>query len=52
MISGKKTYIMAGLSVLYAIAGVLLGHIDYNTAVQIVIDSGLVAALRSGIAKV
>jgi hypothetical protein len=46
---GKVTYIVAALTAIYAVAGVLLGKIDGNTAVQLITAALLGAGIRSGI---
>lgn len=48
-LEGKKTFIIAGLTLVYAIIGVILGHIDVNTAIQLVLASGALVSLRSAI---
>ena len=50
-ISGKKTYIMAGLTILYAGAGYWTGNLDFNTAVQMILGAGGLSALRAGVTK-
>lgn len=49
MLSGYKTYIIAVLGIIYAISGFLTGHVDANTAIQLILGSGGLAALRHGI---
>ncbi len=49
--SGKKTYLVAAVSALYAILGLALGHLTYDQALQILQISGVAAALRTAIAK-
>lgn len=48
-LSGKKTYIIAGLTLIYAVIGVVLGQFDTNAAIQLVLASGAIAALRAAI---
>ncbi|MDE1866133.1 MAG: hypothetical protein KGI08_00280 [Thaumarchaeota archaeon] len=48
-LQGKKSYIIAGLTFIYAIIGVVIGQIDVNTAIQLVLASGAVASLRAAI---
>ncbi len=49
-LAGKKTFILAGLQVLYAVSSATLGHITWDQAFQLIMQSGLVSALRHGIA--
>ena len=56
MISGLKTfalgygtYIAAGLTVLHAVSGYLLGYVDANTAVKQVIEGLGLAGLRRAV---
>jgi len=47
--SGKKTYIIGGLSIVYAIAGVILGKHDYNTAASLIETALVSMTIRHGI---
>lgn len=47
--SGYKTYILAILGALYAISGFFTGHLDANTAIELLLGSGGLATLRHGI---
>ncbi len=49
MLKGYKTYIVAGLSVLGAIAGYLTGDLALTDAIQASITAVLAATIRSGI---
>ncbi len=49
MLNGYKSYILAALGVIYAISGFFTGHIDANTAFEIVGGSLGLAALRHGV---
>lgn len=49
--NGSKTYIVAGLIVVYAIASVYFKQMTYDQAVAWVLGSGAIAALRSAIKK-
>ena len=51
-LSGKKSYILAVLGVIYAVSGYILGNLDSKSALEIVWASLSVSALRSGISKV
>lgn len=48
-LQGKKTYIIAVLTVIYAILGVILGKFDINTAIGLVLGAGGLAALRNAV---
>lgn len=37
MLEGKKTYITIGATVAYAIGGLILGYIDANTALTLIL---------------
>jgi hypothetical protein len=51
-LTGKKTYLLAAGFTAYAAFGWYAGHIDANTALEIVNLNGLGALLRAGVAKV
>jgi len=51
MLAGYKTYIVAGLSVLGAVAGYLVGDMSLPDAVQVVVTAVLGATIRDGIAR-
>ena len=50
-LSGKKTYAVVALMMLYAVSAGLLGHIDANSAAQVVLEALAIAGLRAGVAK-
>ena len=50
-LSGYKTHLMSLLILMYAIAGVILGYHDANHAVELVLASGALSALRLGVSK-
>lgn len=52
MLSGKKTYIVAGVSAVVAAAAAYLGIIDWATAWQFIQTGAIGAAIRNGIPKV
>ena len=49
-LAGKKTHIVAGATVLYAILGVALGYVDQDTAIQLIATALGFSALRAGVA--
>ena len=49
VLSGYKTYIVAGLAILGAIAGVLDGDIGLQAALQIIVPAVLSMTVRHGI---
>ena len=51
MLKGYKTYIVAGMAALTAITGYLVGDISLADAIQGVLASGAIAAIRDAIAK-
>jgi hypothetical protein len=48
-LSGYKTYIVAGLGLLYFIVAFFTGHIDSNTAASGILNSAALATLRSAL---
>ncbi len=50
-LSGKKTYILAGVAIIYAVTGYFLGHTDANTTMGMVWAALTAAALRGGISS-
>ncbi|MBI2719347.1 MAG: hypothetical protein HY245_13215 [Rhizobiales bacterium] len=50
MLSGYKTYILAGLTVIGAAANYLVGDADLNTTVQLVITALMGAFVRHAVA--
>ncbi len=51
MFTGKKTYLVALATILYALTGVITGHMDSQTAIQMVLAALGMSALRNGISK-
>lgn len=51
MLKGYKTYIMAGMGALSAVVAYLVGDLSLTDAIQGVIASGAIAALRDAIGK-
>jgi len=50
MLKGKKTYVVAALAVLGAIAGYLTGDLSLSDAIQTAVTAVIGATLRAGIA--
>ena len=48
-IPGAKTYIIAGIAILYAVSSLIAGSIDANTAVQTVLAALGLSGLRSAL---
>jgi hypothetical protein len=48
-LSGYKTYIVAGLGLLYFISAFFTGHIDSNTAATGIMNSAALASIRSAL---
>lgn len=48
-LAGKKSYLLAIATALYAILGYGLGYLDFNGMVNLLIGSGAIATLRAGI---
>ncbi len=49
--NGYKTYLIAAAGVLYAVCGFVTGNVDANTAVQVIVTSLGLAAVRHGVAN-
>lgn len=47
--SGYKTYLVAALTVVYAVSGFLTGNLDTDTAVQLFVTGAGLATLRNAI---
>jgi hypothetical protein len=50
-VSGKKTYIVAAATIAYALLGYYTGNLDFNRAVEVVLNGAGLAALRAGVAR-
>lgn len=50
LLSGKKTYVAAGLLVLYAVLGLVTGKLEDVQSVGIILEALAIAGLRAGIA--
>lgn len=51
-LSGKKTYLLMALGVVYALSGYITGYLDFNTAFEIGLGSLGLGTLRAGISKI
>jgi len=51
MLKGYRTYIMAGLGVLSAVAGYLVGDTDLLTAANAAFTAAALAFLRAGVPR-
>jgi len=49
LLSGKKTYVVCLVAIVYAISAYLTGNIEFDSAVQLILASLGGAALRNGI---
>ena len=49
MLSGKKTYLVTAVMIVYAVAGFFLGKMDANSSVQMVFEALAVAGLRNAV---
>ena len=49
MLSGYKTYILAGLTVTGAMAHYLVGDADFNSTIQLVVTALMGAFIRNGV---
>lgn len=48
-VDGKKTYIVAIATAVFAVLGVLLGKLEVKEAVELLLGSGALASLRHAI---
>ena len=48
-VRGKKTYLLALGTCIYAVLGMWLGYHDADMMIKLIVDSGLAAAIRNGI---
>jgi hypothetical protein len=51
MLTGKKTYLMAAITVLSTVAATLAGQISLPDAAQLIVTAVLGATVRQGVAK-
>lgn len=49
MLKGKKTYLVAGVMFMYAISGLILGHLTSDQAFQVIMAALATAGIRHGI---
>lgn len=50
-LDGKKTYIVAGLTILYAIVGLLIGQLQVSQAIELILAGLGGIGIRSAISK-
>ena len=50
-LQGKKTYIICGIGILWAIVGAILGQLSPEESLQIGLTALTAAGIRDGIAK-
>lgn len=50
MLKGYKTYIVAGVAVISAVAGYLVGDLTLAEAAQLVVTAAIGATVRAGVA--
>ncbi len=51
LLDGKKTFLVCGLMVVYALLGLFLGDMGQQEAVKLLLEAGALAGLRVGINK-
>lgn len=49
MLKGYKTYVLAGVTAIGAVASYLVGDLTLPAAVQMIVTAGIGATLRSGV---
>ena len=47
--AGRKAYMACTMLLIYAVSGFVTGNLDANQAIQLVMESGIAAAIRHGI---
>lgn len=50
-LSGKKTYIIAGLMVIYAVSGYLLNDLSQAQAMSLILQALAISGLRNGVGQ-
>ncbi len=50
-LKGRKTYVVAALMIVYAAIGMVLGQIDQDSAVRLILEALGLSALRAGISN-
>lgn len=50
-LSGKKTYLLAALGIIYAVSGFLTGNIEGQAALELIWAALTASTIRAGIAK-
>lgn len=50
-LTGKKTFIVAGAMIVWAVAGIFLGKLDLNMAIQTIFTALGLIGIRIGIAN-
>ena len=50
-LAGKKTYIVAAATILYAALGYYTGNLDLNQALNAALNGAGLAALRAGVSR-
>lgn len=48
-LQGKKTYIVAVATVVFAVAGVIVGQLSIKEAIELVLGGGALASLRKAL---
>jgi len=48
-LQGKKTYLTCAVMVVYAVSGLILGHLDGNASIQIILEAMAIAGVRNSI---
>lgn len=51
-LKGRKTYVMAGLTIVYCLLGIFLHFMTIPAALAFIGSAGSIAALRGGVGKV
>ncbi len=51
VIDGNKTYLVAGLTVVWAVVGLYLGKVDFVTFINYLLAAGAVFGFRSALNK-
>lgn len=48
-LAGKKTYIVAAVTIVYAVAGLIIGQVSQEAAIALILGSLAVSGLRNAV---
>ncbi|MEK6881552.1 MAG: hypothetical protein AABY22_18160 [Nanoarchaeota archaeon] len=50
-LQGKKSYIISGATAVYAVLGLVLGYLDMNQTIQLLLAAGALVGVKSALTK-